>query len=523
MGPRSVRVWHGVVWGSVLLLACEGPTVPGGGGIAVSGTVSGGSDPNGFELVVDRRAAVPFDGVGPLVFAPVAAGTHRLELGGLSGNCRPEAPAVQEVSVQEGDTAAVDFSVACESPGGALEISVSTGGLELDPNGFTVTIDGSPAGRVDRNGRFSGSTLPGMHSVGLDDLTPNCIAGEANPQNVLFAAGGLVSLHFEIACTAAPPAGRGHEFALVSNVGEDSAAYLMNEDGTGTRVLLSSPDTSFIHPMWSPDGSHLLVATFWDLGRSGNLRVLDLASGTTTEIPKTEGATAPAWSPDGRRIVFVGSDFRNLFLVELNGDEPRRLTEEVSSSATQPSWSPDGNRIAYIHDDGINLSLRVITLANSSVRVLDETEAEFSDLSDPQWSPDGNRIAYFHFQGSIGGSLKVIAPADLSVLVLADTEEESSTFVALTWSPDGGSIAFTVFNPSGHQIFVVPADTPAPRALTRDLEDNSDLTWSPDSRRIGFVSNRDGTPELYVMNADGTNQTRITNNELDDGQPAWRP
>ncbi len=152
-----MRGWRAVVWASVLVLACEGPTEPRGGGISVTGSVSGGADPNGFELVLDRRAAVPFDGVGPLLFAPVARGTHRLELAGLSGNCRPEAAEVQEVLVEEDDTAAVSFSVACESPGGALEISVSTGGVELDPNGYTVTIDGSPAGRVDRNGRFSGS------------------------------------------------------------------------------------------------------------------------------------------------------------------------------------------------------------------------------------------------------------------------------------------------------------------------------------------------------------------------------
>src|SRR6185312_13355065 len=102
-----VKVRERILWVGTLLVACEAPTASNAGVILVDGAVSGGSDPNGFEVIVDRRAAVPFDGTGPLIFAPVSPGTHRVELAGLSGNCRSDGPDSREVVVGDGDTAAV--------------------------------------------------------------------------------------------------------------------------------------------------------------------------------------------------------------------------------------------------------------------------------------------------------------------------------------------------------------------------------------------------------------------------------
>ena len=70
----------------------------------------------------------------------------------------------------------------------------------------------------------------------------------------------------------------------------------------------------------------------------------------------------PAFSPDGHRIAFVsnrdqhgehatGSDeaaFSNeLYVMDADGQNQRRLTETESLDETSPSWSPDGSRIVY--------------------------------------------------------------------------------------------------------------------------------------------------------------------------------
>jgi len=60
-----------------------------------------------------------------------------------------------------------------------------------------------------------------------------------------------------------------------------------------------------------------------------------------------EGASQPAWSPDGNTLAFVRSvdGTAQLFLLPLNGGEPVQLT--TGKGASGPVWSPDGKKIAF--------------------------------------------------------------------------------------------------------------------------------------------------------------------------------
>ena len=153
----------------------------------------------------------------------------------------------------------------------------------------------------------------------------------------------------------------------------DGRTVLAVRDTGGTNVLVAgdpqageprtltepSLDVHWATPRWSPDGDRI-AAIRWSPGGMQDLVVLR-ADGTLLRQVTADRAveSAPAWSPDGRYLLFSSdrTGIPNLFALDLADGRLLQVTN-VLTGAFEPDVSPDGRWIAlsYYRSDGYHIA-----------------------------------------------------------------------------------------------------------------------------------------------------------------------
>jgi len=102
----------------------------------------------------------------------------------------------------------------------------------------------------------------------------------------------------------------------------------------------------------------------------------------------------PAWSPDGRRIVYSANKQTNreLFVRDATADGEPEVLVSLPGAADQPDWSPDGRYVVFrMTPPGGSPDLWLRDLREDSVQPLVETPGQ-EHL--PKISPSGDYLAY---------------------------------------------------------------------------------------------------------------------------------
>lgn len=116
-------------------------------------------------------------------------------------------------------------------------------------------------------------------------------------------------------------------------------------------------------PTWHPAGDRITFAS--DRRDTGfDLWELDVATGLTWRISNLEGdESAPAWSSDGRDLVFVHRHAERWSLVLRRHGQPDRVLETSSTPLMSPAWRPDGSLITFMQQGEAGLAINMAILS----------------------------------------------------------------------------------------------------------------------------------------------------------------
>ena len=212
-----------------------------------------------------------------------------------------------------------------------------------------------------------------------------------------------------------------------------------------------------------------------------------------------DGATKPAWSPDGKQIAFTRSvaDKSQLFILSMEGGEPLQLTNG-KYGASNPKWSPDGKKILFsssiplrdlIQDSILNKEKAIPTLKMEKPG-FDKNEHLITNRDKP--NPDGSlsEIRAYLEKNAI----------DKKAIVLNKLNFQSESNISSEMN----------FN---HFFEINVSKDAQPRLLTNGFYNFSTADYTPNGKQVILsgdvdpIENQDRSQEseIFIVDTDGQN------------------
>jgi len=250
-------------------------------------------------------------------------------------------------------------------------------------------------------------------------------------------------------------------------------------------------------------------------------------------IPSTGSLQNPAWSPDGKALLFTsyqegyGTGLADLRVLNLGTRSVRKLVSNKFSNVNLPgsSWNARTRRIVFAtalepHDEIFSIS------ENGDPKTLKQiTRRKEFTAYEPSYSPDGRQIVFESHPSGVAGRGVIILHTgrkDKPYITISDPEEDSRQ---PNWSPTGTHIVYQVRGKKRWDLWTYELKTDRHYQLTNWEGDETDASFSPDGKWVVFSGYFRSlkNPNLFIIPTQGGDPIRLTYHDGYDGAPSWSP
>ncbi len=225
------------------------------------------------------------------------------------------------------------------------------------------------------------------------------------------------------------------------------------------------------------------------------------------------GNTFAAWSPDGSRLAYCGSEasdylsMTHLWLLDSATGKKKLLKRGVSS---QIAWSRDGQSLYYSRIERGKYGSRLSDLYRYDLLTHQEKQlTRRMRAFNPDLSPDGQKIVCAVQKDGTDNLVLVSAEGIKLRDLTAFTQGEA--VMGPRWSPDGRHIVFSQARKHGRDLVLLDSETSARQVLVADSGDARDPWFSADGQTVYFAWDKTGIFNIYSINSDGSDLQLWTN------------
>jgi Tol biopolymer transport system component len=196
----------------------------------------------------------------------------------------------------------------------------------------------------------------------------------------------------------------GRSLAYISQRGpgpRGSRVLVIHSEETGEqREVIPRIPMSYFGASWSPDGRSFLMATQDFKGRPGFYRV-DAETGETSLLAilkTTEYVSFTRYLPDGKTVFYLvrelSSEAPRLVLKDLKTGEEKEVARGPFRPFARPglALSPDGRQVAFGKPEGKSRSIFVLPINGGEPRLVVRIEDE--SVASLTWMPDGRALLF---------------------------------------------------------------------------------------------------------------------------------